>query len=87
MAGSRGKSSWIIAPIDICIICKKQIKADEERGSWDGQPAHRECIHVRILQDQPGAQDWPGDVQEGDESGDDGGASPPEDDDDGGWQG
>ena len=84
MAGTRGKSSWIIAPIDVCIICKKQITEGQERGSWDGQPAHRECIHVRILQDRPVAQDWSGEPIE-DESEEDGGAPPPEDDDDSGW--
>jgi hypothetical protein len=87
MAGTRGKSSWIVAPIDVCVICRKQIRDGEERGTWDGQPAHRECIHVRILQDQPAVQDWSGETPEGEEGGDDGGAPPPDEDEDPGWPG
>jgi hypothetical protein len=45
--------SWISAPPEICTLCKEPLGDPAETSSWNGQPAHRECVRVHLLQRDP----------------------------------
>ncbi len=45
--------SWIAAPPEICSLCKEPLGSPEETSSWNGRPAHRDCVRVHLLQRDP----------------------------------
>lgn len=45
--------SWIAPPPEICSLCKEPLGAPEETSSWNGRPAHRDCVRVHLLQRDP----------------------------------
>ena len=45
--------SWISAPPEICCLCKEPLGDPEETSSWNGNPAHRDCVRVHLLQRDP----------------------------------
>jgi hypothetical protein len=47
------KISWIVAPPEVCCLCKEPLGAAAETSSWNGAPAHRECVRVHLLQRDP----------------------------------
>jgi hypothetical protein len=49
--------SWIAAPPEICSLCKEPLGAPEETSSWNGRPAHRDCVRVHLLQRDPAFQE------------------------------
>ena len=53
MAAPPRKISWISAPPEICVLCKEPLGAPEETSSWNGRPAHRDCVRVHLLQRDP----------------------------------
>ncbi|MGP8159368.1 MAG: hypothetical protein ACLPWO_07190 [Thermoplasmata archaeon] len=45
--------SWISPPPEICCLCKEPLDEPEETSSWNGTPAHRDCVRVHLLQRDP----------------------------------
>jgi hypothetical protein len=45
--------SWIAPPPEICSLCKEPLGSPEETSSWNGRPAHRDCVRVHLLQRDP----------------------------------
>jgi len=45
--------SWIAAPPEICTLCKEPLGSPDETSSWNGRPAHRDCVRVHMLQRDP----------------------------------
>ena len=64
--------SWIVAPPEVCCLCKEPLGAAAETSSWNGVPAHRECVRVHLIQRDPAfrepeAEENPEDPGEGHE--------------------
>jgi hypothetical protein len=47
------RTSWIIAPPEICCLCKEPLTRAAEVSSWNGAPAHRDCVRVHLIQRDP----------------------------------
>lgn len=45
--------SWISAPPEICTLCKEPLDQPAEASSWNGSPAHRDCVRIHLLQRDP----------------------------------
>jgi hypothetical protein len=45
--------SWISAPPEICTLCKEPLGDPNETSAWNGNPAHRDCVRVHLLQRDP----------------------------------
>jgi len=45
--------SWISAPPEICSLCQEPMDQPEEASSWNGNPAHRDCVWIHLLQRDP----------------------------------
>ncbi len=62
--------SWISPPPEICCLCKEPLGDPAETSSWNGSPAHRDCVRVRLMQRDPAFRES-GDLEEpAEESGD-----------------
>ena len=73
--------SWIAAPPEICVLCKEPLGSPEETSSWNGRPAHRDCVRIHLLQRDPAFHEGTelGEAPEDDEGFD--GVLPRDDDD------
>ena len=63
--------SWISPPPEICTLCKEPLGVPEETSSWNGSPAHRDCVRIHLLQRDPAFRE----SGDGGEPGEDGGES------------
>ncbi len=45
--------SWISPPPEICTLCKEPLGDPQETSSWNGLPAHRDCVRIHLLQRDP----------------------------------
>jgi hypothetical protein len=45
--------SWISPPPEICCLCKEPLGDPDETSSWNGNPAHRDCVRVHLMQRDP----------------------------------
>jgi hypothetical protein len=45
--------SWISPPPEICSLCKEPLGNPSETSSWNGSPAHRDCVRVHLMQRDP----------------------------------
>jgi hypothetical protein len=45
--------SWISAPPEICTLCKEPLGDPAETSSWNGNPAHRDCVRIHLMQRDP----------------------------------
>ena len=63
MGGRPRQISWISAPPEICTLCKEPLGNPEETSSWNGNPAHRDCVRIHLLQRDPAFREG-GDPQE-----------------------
>jgi len=45
--------SWISPPPEVCTLCKEPLGQPEETSSWNGAPAHRDCVRIHLLQRDP----------------------------------
>ncbi len=63
MAAPPGRISWISPPPEICSLCKEPLGSPEETSSWNGKPAHRDCVRIHLLQRDPAFREG-GDVEE-----------------------
>jgi hypothetical protein len=49
--------SWIAPPPEICTLCQEPLGSPDETSSWNGRPAHRDCVRVHLLQRDPAFRD------------------------------
>jgi hypothetical protein len=69
------RTSWIVAPPEPCVLCREPLGPARETSSWNGKPAHRECVRIHMMQHDPAFREGgPGDepVEESGESLEDG---------------
>ena len=45
--------SWSSPPPEICTLCKEPLGDPQETSSWNGLPAHRDCVRIHLLQRDP----------------------------------
>lgn len=45
--------AWIIAPPELCCLCKEPLGQPDETSSWNGHPAHRDCVRIHLVQRDP----------------------------------
>ena len=45
--------AWISPPPEICVLCQEPLGSPDETSSWNGRPAHRDCVRVHLLQRDP----------------------------------
>jgi hypothetical protein len=45
--------AWIIPPPESCCLCKEPLTRRDETSSWNGSPAHRECVRVHLIKRDP----------------------------------
>ncbi len=62
--------SWISAPPEICTLCKEPLGPPDETSSWNGSPAHRDCVRIHLLQRDPAFRDSSDGADPAEESGD-----------------
>ncbi len=49
--------AWISPPPEICTLCKEPLGVPAETSSWNGSPAHRDCVRIHLLQRDPAFRD------------------------------
>lgn len=74
--------SWISPPPEICTLCKEPLDNPEETSSWNGNPAHRDCVRIHMLQRDPAFREGNEEADSSEESGDSFDGVLPRDDDD-----
>ena len=74
--------SWIAAPPEICTLCKEPLGSPEETSSWNGKPAHRDCVRIHLMQRDPAFRESSGADETPEETDDGLGGAIPRDDDD-----
>ncbi len=74
--------SWIVPPPEICCLCKEPLTRPEETSSWNGSPAHRDCVRIHLIQRDPAFREGGGGEAAPDE-GADPEAGPARDEDEG----
>ena len=74
--------SWIAPPAEICTLCKEPLGPPEETSSWNGRPAHRDCVRIHLMQRDPAFREGH-DLEEGSEEPEEGidGVLPRDDED------
>ncbi len=53
MAAPPRRIAWISPPPEICTLCKEPLGNPAETSSWNGNPAHRDCVRIHLLQRDP----------------------------------
>lgn len=66
MAAPPRRVAWVIPPPEICCLCKEPLTHPEETSSWNGNPAHRDCVRIHLIQKDPAFRE-PGAEGEGSE--------------------
>ena len=57
-------------PPEICTLCKEPLGPPDETSSWNGSPAHRDCVRIHLLQRDPAFRDSSDGADPAEESGD-----------------
>jgi hypothetical protein len=47
------RTAWIVAPPELCCLCKEPLTQPNEVSAWNGAPAHRECVRIHLVQRDP----------------------------------
>jgi hypothetical protein len=83
MKGPSPRTSWIVAPPEMCVLCREPLVRPEDASSWNGRPAHRDCVRAHLIQRDPAFRDWGGEepTEEPSENADELGAREDDDDD------
>lgn len=74
--------SWIVAPPETCCLCKEPLARGAEVSSWNGVPAHRECVRIHLVQRDPAFRDWTHEAESNEETPEAPDESTPREDDD-----
>ena len=53
MSAPPRRISWIIAPPELCTLCREPLTQPSEVSSWNGNPAHRDCVRIHLMQRDP----------------------------------
>jgi hypothetical protein len=53
MAAKARRISWVVAPPELCCLCKEPLTQPNEVSAWNGVPAHRECVRIHLVQRDP----------------------------------
>ena len=53
MATHPRRIDWIIAPPKVCVLCREPLTRATEESSWNGEPAHRDCVRLHLIQRDP----------------------------------
>jgi hypothetical protein len=56
--GTPRRTPWIVPPPELCVLCRKPLAHSGEESSWNGSPAHRECVKIHLLNRDPAFRDW-----------------------------
>ena len=59
--------SWVVAPPEVCCLCKEPLTQPNETSSWNGNPAHRECVRIHLVRRDPAFREGGGEGDEGNE--------------------
>jgi hypothetical protein len=51
------RTAWLVAPPEICYLCKEPLGRPDETSAWNGRPAHRDCVRIHLLQQDPAFTD------------------------------
>jgi hypothetical protein len=57
MTAPTRRISWIVAPPEVCTLCKEPLSVPSETSSWNGAPAHRDCVRIHLVQRDPAFRD------------------------------
>lgn len=76
-----GRTAWIVAPPQLCVLCREPLANPAEVSAWNGTPAHRDCVRMHLLQRDPAFRDW-GTEDAANDLPDEGEDGAPRDDDD-----
>ncbi|HEV2519013.1 MAG TPA: hypothetical protein VGX00_00115 [Thermoplasmata archaeon] len=60
--------AWIIPPPEICCLCKEPLTQPDESSAWNGNPAHRDCVRIHLLQRDPAFREGEGGEEAPEES-------------------
>jgi hypothetical protein len=47
------RTAWIVAPPEACVLCREPLGTPRDTSSWNGKPAHRECVRIHMMQHDP----------------------------------
>lgn len=53
MTAAPRRTAWIIAPPEVCSLCREPMTQPSEVSAWNGRPAHRDCVRVHLIQRDP----------------------------------
>ncbi|MCI4335969.1 MAG: hypothetical protein L3K17_02055 [Thermoplasmata archaeon] len=53
MTAAPRRVAWIIAPPELCTLCREPLTQPNEVSSWNGNPAHRDCVRIHLIQRDP----------------------------------
>ncbi len=70
MAAPPRRIAWIIPPPEICTLCKEPLGNPAETSSWNGNPAHRDCVRIHLLQRDPAFRESPDPDESPEDAGD-----------------
>ncbi len=45
--------AWVVPPPELCTLCKEPLTQPSEVSSWNGNPAHRDCVRIHLIQRDP----------------------------------
>ncbi|MHB8351726.1 MAG: hypothetical protein ACYDFT_03410 [Thermoplasmata archaeon] len=55
---SHPRTAWIVAPPELCVLCGEPLVRPAETSSWNGRPAHQECVRIHLMQRDPAFRAW-----------------------------
>jgi len=82
MAAPPRRISWISPPPEVCTLCKEPLGNPAETSSWNGNPAHRDCVRIHLLQRDPAFRETADSDEVSEDSGDSLDGIVPRDDED-----
>jgi hypothetical protein len=47
------RTAWVVAPPELCSLCREPLTQPSEVSSWNGNPAHRDCVRIHLIQRDP----------------------------------
>jgi len=53
--------AWVVAPPELCTLCREPITQPTEQSGWNGHPAHRDCVRIHLMQRDPAFRETDGD--------------------------
>jgi hypothetical protein len=57
MTAPSRRISWVVAPPELCCLCKEPLTQPSETSAWNGLPAHRDCVRTHLMRRDPAFRD------------------------------